>query len=115
MVEKSYQQRGKLSFQRKDKLMARYIALIKFTEKGAKGIKKSTGRARSFDKAAARAGVKIEGQYWTLGAYDGVLIISSDQEKKALRCLTELASYGAVQTQTMPAFTDQEFDAIVRK
>ena len=93
--------------------MARYIALIKFTEKGAREIKKSTERARNFDKAAANAGVKIEGQYWTLGAYDGVLIITADQEKKALHCLAELASYGAVQTQTMPAFTDKEFDAIV--
>jgi uncharacterized protein with GYD domain len=95
--------------------MARYIALIKFTGKGAKEIKKSTGRARSFNKAAARAGVKIEGQYWTLGKYDGVLIISADQEKQALRCLAELASYGAVHTQTMPAFTDKQFDAILRK
>jgi len=95
--------------------MARYIALIKFTERGAKEIKKSTERAHSFDKAAAKAGVKIEGQYWTLGAFDGVLILSADQEKQALHCLTELASYGAVHTETMPAFTDKEFDAILGK
>jgi uncharacterized protein with GYD domain len=95
--------------------MVRYIALIKFTEKGAREIKKSTDRAHSFDRAAAKAGVEIEGQYWTLGAYDGVLIISADQEKRALRCLAELASYGAVHTETMPAFTDKEFDAILGK
>jgi uncharacterized protein with GYD domain len=95
--------------------MARYIALIRFTAKGAKEIKKSTQRAHSFNKAAAKAGVKIEGQYWTLGDYDGVLILSADKEQKALHCLAELVNYGAVSTQTMSAFTDKEFEAIVRK
>jgi uncharacterized protein with GYD domain len=93
--------------------MARYITLIKFTELGAKNIKKSTARAHAFDKAAEKSGVKIEGQYWTMGAYDGVLIISADDESKALHCLTELARDGAVRTETMRAFIDKEFDTIV--
>ena len=95
--------------------MTRYISLIKFTAQGAKNIKKSTARAHAFDKAADRAGVKIEGQYWTMGAYDGVLIISADDERKALHCLTELASSGNVSTETLPAFVDREFDSIVGK
>ena len=57
--------------------------------------------------------VKIEGQYWTLGAYDGVLIISADSEQKALQCLSQLASKGNVRTETMQAFIDQEFDEIL--
>ena len=93
--------------------MARYIALLKFTEQGAKDLKKSTTRAHNFDKLAAKAGVKVEGQYWTLGRYDGVLILSADSESKVLRVLTELAALGNVRTQTMQAFIDTEFDAIV--
>jgi len=95
--------------------MARYISLIKFTAQGAKDIKKSTARAHAFDEAAARAGVKIEGQYWTMGAYDGVLILSADDERKVLHCLTDLASTGNVSTETLAAFVDKEFDAIVGK
>src|SRR6476659_3766837 len=93
--------------------MATYISLLRFTEQGAKNIKKSTNRAHAFDKVAANVGVKIEGQYWTLGAYDGVLIISADSEEKALRCLAELASQGNVRTDTMQAFIDKGFDEIV--
>ena len=93
--------------------MACYIALLRFTEQGAKDLKQSTKRAHKFDKAAKKAGVKIEGQYWTMGAYDGVLIIRADSEKKALHMLTELAATGAVRTKTLQAFTDKEFDAIV--
>jgi len=93
--------------------MAKYISLLRFTEQGAKNLKESSNRAHHFDQIAAKAGVKIEGQYWTLGAYDGVLIISADSEQKALRCLSQLASQGNVRTETMQAFIDKEFDEIV--
>ena len=93
--------------------MVRYISLLRFTEQGAKNIKKSTNRAHEFDKVAAKFGVKIEGQFWTLGAYDGVLILSADSEEKALHCLAELASQGNVRSETMQAFLDKGFDEIV--
>ena len=93
--------------------MARYIALLKFTEQGVKNIKKSTDRAHAFDKLAAKAGVKVEGQYWTMGRFDGVLILSASDEKKVLHMLTSLATLGNVRTQTLQAFVDTEFDEIV--
>jgi uncharacterized protein with GYD domain len=93
--------------------MSRYIALLKFTEEGAKKIKKSTARARVFDKLAANAGVKVEGQFWTIGRYDGVLIVSASDETKVLQLLASLAALGHVRTETMQAFVDTEFDQIV--
>jgi len=95
--------------------MARYISLLRFTEQGAKNIKKSTDRAHSFDKLATRARVKVEGQYWTMGKYDGVLILSADSETKVLHLLSLLASLGNVRTATMQAFSDKEFDTILGK
>lgn len=92
--------------------MARYISLLRFTEQGAKNIRKSTTRAHAFNKLAAKAGVKVEAQYWTMGKYDGVLILSADNEQRILRMLTELASLGNVRTATSQAFSDKEFDAI---
>lgn len=93
--------------------MARYIALLQFTQQGATQIKKSTARAHAFDKIAERAGVKVEGQYWTMGRYDGVLILSASDETKVLHMLTSLAELGNVRTQTMQAFLDKEFDEII--
>ena len=95
--------------------MARYVTLIRFTEQGAKNIKKSTSRAHAFDRLAEKTGVKIVGQYWTMGRYDGVLIIDADTEQHALHMLTELAAAGNVRTETMQAFIDKEFDAFVQK
>jgi uncharacterized protein with GYD domain len=93
--------------------MARYIALLKFTEKGAKDIKKSTSRAHEFDQLSEKTGVKVEGQYWTMGRFDGVLILSASDETKVLHMLTLLAAQGNVQTETMHAFVDTEFEEII--
>ena len=92
--------------------MSHYIALLRFTQKGAEHIKDSTKRAHHFTALAKKSGVKIEAQYWTLGAYDGVLILRADSEKKALHLLTALAAAGNVRTKTMQAFTDKQFAEI---
>ena len=94
--------------------MARYITLLKFTEKGSTNIKESTARAHAFDALAEKTGVSVEGQYWTMGRCDGVLILNADTEQKILHLLTELASLGNVRTETMQAFSDKEFDVIAK-
>jgi uncharacterized protein with GYD domain len=94
--------------------MRRYVILIRFTEQGGKAVKKSTERARAFKDAAVKAGVKVEAQYWTLGSVDGVLIVNADSETKALKLVTALAAAGYVKTETLQAFTDAEFDEIVK-
>ena len=93
--------------------MSHYIALLRFTQKGAEHIKESPKRAHHFNAMAKKAGVKVEAQYWTIGAYDGVIIIRADSEKKALHLLTLLAAAGNVRTKTLQAFTDKQFSDIV--
>jgi uncharacterized protein with GYD domain len=95
--------------------MPRYISLLRFTEKGAREIKNSTTRALDFDKAAERAGVRVEVQYWMFGAYDGILILHSDTAEAALRCLTDLTAAGNVRTETMRAFDAGEFSQLAGK
>lgn len=91
--------------------MARYVTLIRFTGQGARNLRKSAARALAFKKSAEKAGVTVETQLWTLGASDGVLILSGD-EKKILKCLTQLASLGNVRTETLRAFDAEELKAI---
>ena len=92
--------------------MARYVTLIRFTDQGARNMKKSPARALAFTKAAHKAGVTVESQLWTLGSCDGVLILSGD-EKKILRCVAQLAAPGNVRTETLRAFDAKEFRGIV--
>ena len=91
--------------------MARYVTLIRFADQGARNIKRSPARARAFRTAAQKAGLTIEAQLWTVGACDGMLILSGD-ERKVLRSLTQLAALGNVRTETLQAFDAKEFKAI---
>ena len=91
--------------------MARYVTLLRFTDQGAKNMKKSPTRALAFTKAAEKAGLTVEAQLWTLGSCDGVLILSGD-ERKILRCVAQLAALGNMRTRTLQAFDAKEFKAI---
>lgn len=91
--------------------MARYVILIRFTDQGARNMKKSTSRALAFRKSAQKAGITVESQLWTTGACDGTLILSGD-EKKILHCVSQLAALGNVRTETLKAFDAEEFGAI---
>jgi uncharacterized protein with GYD domain len=93
--------------------MTRYITLLKFTDRGARALRKSSARASAFGKAAKKAGVTVEGLYWTTGSYDGVLILRAANAQRALRCLARLAGAGNVTTETLQAFDEREFKAIV--
>jgi uncharacterized protein with GYD domain len=95
--------------------MTRYLALLRFTDQGIKNLKKSPDRAASFRDKAEKAGVKIEAQYWTTGAYDGILILTAEDETKALRCLAALAAAGNVRTETLQALDAKEFAAVAGK
>lgn len=93
--------------------MARYVTLIRFTAQGARNLKQSPARAAAFCKAAEKAGVKVESQLWTTGAYDGILILNAANETKALSVIAKLVASGNVSTQTLQAFDAKEFAAIV--
>jgi uncharacterized protein with GYD domain len=93
--------------------MARYVTLIRFTPQGVRNLKQSPARASAFCKAAEKAGVKVEAQLWTAGAYDGILILNAVNEVKILGLIAKLAAQGNVSTQSLPAFDAKEFAAIV--
>jgi uncharacterized protein with GYD domain len=95
--------------------MARYVSLLKFTQQGVRSLKESSARAAAFCKAAEKAGVKVEAQLWTAGEYDGILILSADEETKVLAIIAKLAALGNVQTQTLQAYDSTQFAAIVGK
>jgi len=93
--------------------MARYVSLLRFTPQGARTLKKSPARAAAFIKAAQKAGVTVEAQLWTAGAYDGILILEAPDERKVLGVIARLAAEGNVATHSLRAFDGAEFSAIV--
>ena len=60
--------------------MATSISTINFAEQGIQAIKETTKRAASIKAAAKKMGVKVTNIFWTLGAYDGLLIFEAPDD-----------------------------------
>ena len=65
--------------------------------------------------AAKKLGAKVTNVYWTLGEYDGLLILEAPDDETATTVLLHLAALGNVHTTTVRAFTAAEMDKIVAK
>lgn len=94
--------------------MARYVSLFHFTKQGVSNINKSPARAQAFIKSAKKAGVTVEALLWTIGEYDGLVILRAKNEAKVLSLLAKLAAAGNVRTETLQAFDAKEFTALLR-
>ena len=95
--------------------MFRYKLLLKYTEIGVSQIQNTVSRAAAFKHSAEVLGVTVEDLYWTLGEYDGVITLACREEEKIIALVTELARKGYVRTCLLRAFTEAEFEGILKK
>ena len=93
--------------------MATFIALISETQYGEENIYDSLVRAERFKERAEKRGIKVKGQYWTMGSYDGVLVLEAATVEDVSALLISLAAGGAVRTQTLQAFDSDEMRSIL--
>lgn len=93
--------------------MATFITTIKFTDLGEKNIPETTRRAAAFKATAKKMGVKVVGQYWTLGTFDGLLIYEAPDDETATSLMLHLGSLDNVHTSTMRAFVASEMEKIL--
>jgi len=95
--------------------MATFVTTISFTESGIESISETTKRAASFKAAAKKMGVKVLGQYWTLGDFDGLLIYEAPDDETATALMLHLGSLDNVHTSTVRAFVASEMEAVLAK
>ena len=93
--------------------MATFITTLHFTEQGIKAIKDTCDRAAAFKATAKKMGVKVTGQYWTLGGFDGVIVCEAPDEETATAALLHLGTLGTIRTQTARAFDAAEMQKIL--
>jgi uncharacterized protein with GYD domain len=93
--------------------MATFVTTLHFTEQGIKAVQDTCERAAAFKATAKKLGVKVIGQYWTLGAFDGVLVCEAPDEETATAALLHLGSLGNIRTQTVRAFGAAEMQKVL--
>lgn len=92
--------------------MPTYITLFRWTQKGIENVKDSASRLDKVKKAIEGAGGKFHAFYMTMGQYDGVVISEAPSDEAYAKVILASASGGAVQTESMRAFTEAEYRKI---
>jgi uncharacterized protein with GYD domain len=92
--------------------MATYIALLKYTQQGVAKLKDSPNRLDAGRELFKKAGAEIKNTYLTMGRYDLVCIIEAPDDETVARLLLQLGSQGNVQTETLKAFSEDQFRKI---
>jgi uncharacterized protein with GYD domain len=93
--------------------METFVILGKYTERGVGHIKESPARVQAVRKAVEAAGGKWLGWYLTMGQYDFVLIVQATNAQAAASLLLTVGSQGNASTETLRAFTEEEFKGLV--
>jgi uncharacterized protein with GYD domain len=95
--------------------MPTYINLVSWTDQGIRNIKEAPQRIDAFRKTVEAAGGKLTGFYVTMGKYDIVTIIDAPSDEALANITLNTGSKGSVRTETLKAFTEQEFRNILAK
>ena len=93
--------------------MPTYIALLKWTGKGIAAIKGSPGRLDAGRQAFKKAGMEIKETYSTMGRYDLVCVIDAPDDETYAKGMLSLGAQGNVSTETLKAFSEDQFRKIV--
>jgi uncharacterized protein with GYD domain len=98
-----------------DNAMATFLALIKFTERGVKGIRDTCKRAAEFKANGKKHGIVVKEQCWCMGALDGFIVFDARDDETATAAMLSLSSQGFVTTQTLRSFNLAEMSQIVEE
>ena len=93
--------------------MPTYILLVRWTTQGLQKIKESPSRLEAGKKAFEAAGIKLRAFYMVMGRYDQVSIAEAPDDATMAKALLRLASQGNLQTETLRAFTEDEYKKII--
>lgn len=93
--------------------MPTYVMLINYTPQGVEKIKESPARLDAAKKAFQTVGVELKEVYLVMGQYDLVTIVDAPNDEAVAKAVLALASLGNVSTQTLRAFTEEEFRRII--
>ncbi|HJW83373.1 MAG TPA: GYD domain-containing protein [Anaerolineae bacterium] len=93
--------------------MATYIILIRYTQQGVQNIKDSPARLDAAKKAFQAMGAELKQWFLVMGQYDAVAVSEAPNDETAARLALAVGALGNVRTETLRAFTEDEYRKIV--
>ena len=95
--------------------MATYLLLANWTDQGARSAASTIERLRKARSILEGAGVTLLDVYWTLEAYDVVLIVDSPDEMSLFGSVIRVTAAGNLRICTTRAFTEPEMQAAIMR
>ena len=95
--------------------MAAYLMLFRYTEKGMADIKASPDRVEALKQTFRDKGAEIKEFYALLGRYDTAIIAEAPNDETIAGLALAIGSTGNVHTETLRAFTMDEFREILAR
>lgn len=89
--------------------MPKYLSLVEFTQQGIENIEQLPSRLDAFRELVEDNGGEIVAYYGTLGQYDIAMVSEFPDAETAAGVFLSTAKLGNVRTETLTAFTEQEF------
>jgi uncharacterized protein with GYD domain len=96
-----------------DNVMPTYVMLLNYTQQGMSTIKDSPRRLDAAKQAFKAMGAEIKAYYLTMGQYDEVVIVEAPDDATLSKLLLSIASQGNISTQTLRAFTEDEYRSLI--
>lgn len=93
--------------------MPTYIHLVQWTQKGIENVKEGPDRLDAARKAARAAGGELKEFYLVMGRYDMVVLGECPDDETAAKIGLGIGSGGSVRTETLRAFTEDEYRKII--
>ena len=93
--------------------MPTYITMYKFTQQGVENIKQGPARTEAARAALEAVGGRMVSFYLTMGRYDVVVVSELPDDETAMKLLMDIGAQGNVRSETMRAFTEDEYRELV--
>src|SRR6476620_12220965 len=95
--------------------MATYVCLIQFTDQGIRNVKDTVKRGDAAMAEAGKMGMRIVDEFWTMGAYDAVVVLEAPNDETMSAFILKIGCLGNVKGQTLRAFRRNEMEGILAK
>ena len=95
--------------------MPTYVALMNWTDQGARTVGDTVHRREQADALAEKHGAKVEQVYWTVGPYDIVTILEAPDDESATAVMLELGTAGNLRTTTLRAYDRDDMSSILHR
>jgi uncharacterized protein with GYD domain len=93
--------------------MPTYITLLRYTQQGLEKIKDSPTRLEAAKQSVRAMGGEIKAFYLVMGQYDAVVIAEAPDDETATRFALATGARGYVRTETLRAYTEEEYRRIL--